>query len=142
MRKAAALLVTTVLVAGVGLVAASPAGAGEKKQSKFCKALSNFDTTGVGSPTSESGAKKTAKQLKKIRRAASGKTKAALGEIIDAYEEIADGEGPVEVFANRDFALAAGRFGLAAVKCFGENLPDITLPDIDDLPDITLPDLN
>jgi hypothetical protein len=140
MRKAAALLVTTVL-AGVGLVAASPAGAGDKKQSRFCKALSNFDTTGIGSPTTESGAEKITKQLKKIRRAAGGKTKAALGEIIDAYEEVADGESPVEVFANRDFALAAGRFGLAAVKCVGEGLPDITLPDVD-LPDITLPDLN
>lgn len=140
MRKAATLLVTTVLVAGLGLVAASPAGAGDKKTSRYCKALSNFDTGEIGNPTTEEGASKTVKQLKKLRRAARGKTKAALGEVIDAYDEVADGESAREAFANSDFIKAAATFGLSAVKCVGQNLPDITLPDID-LPNITLPNL-
>ena len=141
MRKAAALLVTTVLIAGVGLVAASPTGAGDRKQNRFCKALSNFDTGEIGNPTTEEGASTTVKQLKKVRRAASGKTKAALGEIVDAYEEVADGESAREAFANSDFVKAAATFGISAVKCIGTKLPDITLPDIT-VPDITVPDLD
>jgi hypothetical protein len=140
MRKAAALFVATGLVLGLGL-AAAPAGAGEKKQTRYCKALSNFDTSEIGDPTTEKGAEKTVKQLKKLRRAARGKTRAALGDIIDAYNEVADGESPREAFANSEFISAAGTFGISAIKCVGTSLPDITLPDIT-LPDIDLPDLS
>jgi hypothetical protein len=140
MRKAAALFVATGLVVGLGL-AAAPAGAGEKKQTRYCKALSNFDTSEIGDPTTEEGAEKTLKQLKKLRRAAKGKTRAALGDIIDAYNEVADGESLREAFANSEFISAAGTFGISAIKCVGTSLPDITLPDIT-LPDIDLPDLS
>jgi hypothetical protein len=135
MRKAAALFVATGLVVGLGL-AAAPAGAGEKKQTRYCKALSDFDTSEIGDPTTEEGAEKTLKQLKKLRRAAKGKTRAALGDIIDAYNEVADGESPREAFANSEFISAAGTFGISAIKCVGTSLPDITLPDID-LPDLS-----
>ena len=95
MRRALSLVVATVMVAGFALVAAAPAGAsreaGEKK-SRFCKALAKFDTGELGNPTTESGAAKTAKELKKVRRAARGDTKDALDEIIDAYEQVADGD--------------------------------------------------
>ena len=53
-------------------VAAVPAGAsvdaGGKKQSKYCKALGDFNTGKIGNPTSENGAAKTARQLKKLQR--------------------------------------------------------------------------
>ncbi len=143
MRKAAALLVTTAMVAGLGLVAAAPAGAGDKKQSKYCKALSKskLDSGSIGDSTSEKGAAKMVKQLEKLEKAASGKTKAAIGEMIDAYEEVADGEDPKDAFANSDFIEAAATFGISTIKCIGTELPDITLPDIT-LPDITLPDFD
>jgi hypothetical protein len=145
MRRALSLVVATVTVAGFALGAAAPAGAsrdaGEKK-SRFCRALGRFDTGELGNPTSEAGAEKTVKQMKKLRRAARGDTKDAIDEIIDAYEQVADGKSARKAFANTDFVSAAGTFAVATVKCIGANLPDITLPDDLDLPDITLPDLS
>ena len=143
MRRALSLVVATVMVSGLALVVAAPAGAsrdaGDKK-SRFCKALGRFDTGELGNPTSESGAAKTAKELRKLRRAARGDTKDAINEIIDAYEQVADGESARKAFANSDFISAAGTFAVASAKCI--DIPDITLPDDLDLPDITLPDLN
>ncbi len=145
MRRTLSLVVATVMVAGIALVAAAPAGAsreaGEKK-SRFCNALSKFDTGELGNPTTESGAAKTAKELKKVRRAARGDTKDALDEIIDAYEQVADGASARKAFANGDFISAAGTFAVESAKCIDINLPDITLPDDLDLPDLTLPDLS
>src|SRR5262245_37433484 len=143
MREALSLVVAAVMVAGLALVAAAPAGASRDeggKKSRFCRALGNFDTGELGNPTSEKGAAKTVKELKKLRRAARGDTKDAINEIIDAYEQVADGESARKAFANGDFISAAGTFALASAKCI--DLPDITLPDDLDLPDITLPDLS
>jgi hypothetical protein len=145
MRRTLSLVIATVIVSGLALAAAAPAGASRdagEKTSRFCKALSKFDTGELGNPTSEAGAEKTAKELKKVRRAARGDTKDAINEIIDAYEQVADGESAREAFANRDFISAAGTFAVASAKCININLPDITLPDDLDLPDLTLPDLS
>jgi hypothetical protein len=141
MRKAAALLVTTTMVAGLALVAAGPAGASvSAKTSKFCKAVKKTNYGDLGNPTSEKDAAKTEKQLTRLAKSASGKTKEAVETLRDAYGEIADGESAKDVFADGDVIVALGTFGLAVGKCALSDLPDITLPDID-LPDITLPEL-
>lgn len=131
MRKLVSLIAVAGLAGGLALAVVGPAGASVgAKTSKFCKQLNKFDTSGLGNPTSEKNAKKYARQLKKLERSAKGKTKEALGELGDAYESLADGDSPQEVFANTDFAKAAATFGLAAIKCGLASIPDITLPDL------------
>lgn len=138
MRKTAALLVTTVLVAGLGLVAAPPAGAGSSgdgKSSKFCKAVKKIDYSKIGNPLSPKNAKKVEKQLNRLAKSASGNTQDAVETLRDAYGELADGERARDVLADGDVISALGTFGLAVGKCALSNLPDITLPDIS-LPDL------
>ena len=60
-------------------------------------------------------------------------------EIVDAYEHVADGDSPREVFTDGGLIRALGTFALAAGKCLASDLPD--LPDIS-LPDISLPDIS
>lgn len=142
MRKLVSIVAVVGLAGGIALTVAAPAGASAPaKTSKFCKQVKKFDTSGLGNPTSEKNAQKYANQLKKLEKSAKGSTKDAINELIDAYEQLADGDSPQDVFANSDFIKAAGTFGLAIVKCGLSDLPDITLPDDIDLPNITLPDL-
>ena len=142
MRKAAALLVSTVLVAGVGLAAVSSAGASvPAKTSKFCKAVKKTDYEDIGNPLSKKNAAKVEKQLNRLADSASGKTQDAIETLSQAYGDIADGDKPSDVFSDGDVISALGTFGIAVGKCALANLPDITLPDID-LPNITLPDIN
>ena len=141
MRKVATWLVVAGLTVGTGLVAIAPAGASVgTKTSPFCRQLKRVDTSDLGNPTSKKGARKALVELRKLERVAKGKTKDALGEIVGAYEQLADGARARDVFTDGDVISALGTFALAAGKCFAGDLPDITLPDID-LPDITLPDL-
>jgi hypothetical protein len=142
MRKLAALLVVAGLAGGATFAVVAPAGASVgTKTSKFCKAVKNFDSTGLGNPTSEEDSEAYVKQLKKLGKAAKGKTKKAIGDLVDAYEELADGEDYQDVI-DGNFAAAAATLGLAIVKCGIASIPDITLPDDLDLPDITLPDID
>jgi len=139
MRRIVSLLVVACLTLGAVLFVAVPAGASVgAKTSPLCKALKSFDTGDVGNPTTPKGARKSLKGLKKLEAAAKGKTKAALSEIVDAYEQLADGKSARSVFTDGDVIKALGTFAVAAAKCFASDLPDITLPDID-LPDLTLP---
>jgi hypothetical protein len=138
MRRIASLLVATALAAGFVLVVAAPSGASvPAKTSKFCKELKKADTGDIGNPTSKKGARTALRELRKLERAATGKTKSALHTVVGAYEQIADGESASRVFVRGGVIKALGTFALAAGKCFAS---DITLPDIS-LPDITLPDL-
>jgi hypothetical protein len=135
-RRIASLLVATALTAGLVLVAATPSGASvPSKTSKFCKELKNFDTSEIGNPTTKRGARTALRELRKLERAATGKTEDAMQTIIDAYERIADGEGVGRVFTRSGVIKALGTFAVAAGKCFANDIPDITLPDV------TLPDL-
>lgn len=130
MRKVVSSLVAAALAAGLLLVVAAPAGASvPAKTSTFCKAVKNFDVTSLGNPTTEKGAAKGLKQLKKLQVAAKGNVKKALTQIIDAYKKVGDG-GSAKAFANGAFVKAAATFALAASKCIIGNLPDITLPRI------------
>jgi hypothetical protein len=140
MRRIAASLVVASLTIGSGLVTVAPAGASGTKTSRFCRQLKRIDTGDIGNPTSKKGARKALVELRRLERVAKGKTKNALGELVGAYEELADGARARDVFTDGDVISALGTFALAAGKCFAGDLPDITLPDID-LPDITLPDL-
>jgi hypothetical protein len=130
MRKLAVVTVATMVMLGTIGAAVGTAGASVPSASRFCNAVKNIDTDEIGNPTSESGAATTAKQLKKVRRAAKGNTKKALTTLIDAYEDVADGESAREAFGNTEFAKALGTFGLAAGKCILSDLPDITIPSI------------
>ncbi len=142
MRKAAALLVSTVLVSGVALAAVSPAGASTPaKTSKFCKAVKKTDYENLGNPLSKKSSAKVEKQLNRLEDSAKGKRKKAIETLSDAYGKIADGDKLSEVYSDGDVISALGTFGLAVAKCAFADLPDITLPDNVDLPDITLPDL-
>jgi hypothetical protein len=131
MRKLVSLIAVAALAGGLALVVAAPAGASAAaKTSRFCKQLNKFDTSGLGNPTSEQSAQKYVKQLKKLEKSAKGSTKDAIGELVDAYERLADGDSAQDVFGNSDFANAAATFGLAIVKCGLSSIPDITLPDL------------
>jgi hypothetical protein len=130
MRKLAVLTVATfVMLGGIG-AAVGTAGASVPTASKFCKALKNIDTDEIGNPTSESGAATTAKQLKRVQKAAKGNLKKQIGVLVAAYEDVADGESAREAFGNTEFAKALGTFGLAAGKCVLSDLPDITIPSL------------
>jgi len=137
MRKVVSSLAAAALAAGLLLAVAAPAGASvPAKTSAFCKAVKNFDVTSLGNPTTEKGAAKGLKQLKKLQVAAKGNVKKALTQIIAAYNKVADG-GSVKAFANGTFVKAAATLAVAITKCVvGGNLPNITLPK---LPDIHLP---
>jgi hypothetical protein len=89
--------------------------------------------TSLGNPTTEKGAAKSLKQLKKLQAAAKGDLKKAMKKVVGAYQKVADGESAKDAFANTAFVRAAATFGLAAGKCV---LTNITLPT---LPDIKLP---
>jgi hypothetical protein len=142
MRKITSFLVVAGLTISAGFVALVPASAAAgTKRSAFCRQLKRVDASELGNPTSKKGARKALVELRKLERVAKGKTKGALGEIVGAYEELADGARARDVFTDGDVISALGTFAVAAGKCFAGDLPDITLPDID-LPDITLPDLN
>jgi hypothetical protein len=133
MRKVVSSLAAAALAAGLLMVVAAPAGASvPAKTTPFCKALKSFDVTSLGNPTTEKGAAKGLKQLKKLQAAAKGDVKNALTKIVNAYQKVADG-GSVKALANSTFVKAAGTFALAATKCV---LPKINLPS---LPDIHLP---
>jgi hypothetical protein len=140
MRRIVSLLVVAGLTAGAVLAAAAPSGASVgAKTSRFCKELKSVDTGNIGNPTTKKGARKTLKSLRTLERAAKGKTKQAMHQIVDAYEHVADGDSPREVFTDGDLIRALGTFALAAGKCLASDLPD--LPDIS-LPDISLPDIS
>jgi hypothetical protein len=131
MRKILSLLVVGGLSAGLVLVAAAPSGASVgAKTTPFCKAVKNFDASKLGNPTSESGARKSLKQLKKLQKAAEGNTKKAMKTIVAAYQKVADGESATKAFANTKVLKALTTFGVAATKCAVSSLPDITLPDV------------
>lgn len=140
MRVVARSLLVLGLLGALAAASVVPAGAsleqaGERKASRFCRAVERFDIDQVGDPTTSDGAARTAKELRKLERAARGKTRAALREIIAAYDEVADGGDAADAFATADFASAAARLAFEVGKCYFSKLPDI------DLPDITLPDL-
>jgi hypothetical protein len=129
MRRIAPLFMTAALVLGAVAVAV-PAGAStQAKQSRFCKALDNFDLPELSDTTTEEDAAATAKELRKLARRATGNTKKAAKTLAAGFEEIADGASPTEVI-NKEYALAAAQFAGAALKCITTNisLPDITLP--------------
>jgi len=131
MRKFASLLVVAGLAAGLILVVAAPSGASvPAKTSKFCKAVKNFDTADIGNPTSEKGAAKSLKGLKKLQNAATGNVKKAMNTIVDAYEQVADGDSAGDAFAKKKVIKAFATFAIATGKCFVNDLPNITLPDI------------
>jgi hypothetical protein len=132
MRKVVSSLAAAALAAGLMLAVAAPAGASvPAKTSPFCKALKNFDAGSLGNPTTEKGASKSLKQLKKLQAAAKGDVKKALAKVVAAYQKVADGESARDAFANSAFGKALVTFGLAAGKCVVSDLPNITLPDID-----------
>jgi len=140
MRIAARSLLVLGLLGVPALGSAAPVGAsvehlGDRKASRFCRAVERFDIDEVGDPTTAKGAAQTAKELRKLARAARGKTRAALREIITAYDEVVDGGDAGDAFATADFASAAARLAFEVGKCYFSKLPDI------DLPDVTLPDL-
>lgn len=129
MRRIVPLLLAVGLVVGTGF-AAAPAGATvAAKQSKFCKALGNFDLPQIGNTTSKQEAAAVVKQLRKIARKATGKTKQAALALAEAFQKIADGGSPKDVI-DSGYAGAAATLGLAALKCLTTNisLPDIKLP--------------
>jgi hypothetical protein len=135
-RRIASLVVVAALTAGLVVVASVPSGASvPAKTSKFCKQLKNFDTGDIGNPTTKKGARTALRELRKLERAATGKTEDAMQTIIDAYERIADGQSVSKVFTRGGVIKALGTFAVAAGKCFADDIPDITLPDV------TLPDL-
>lgn len=127
MRKLA-VVVAAVLALGTFGAAVGTAGASVPSATKFCNAVKNVDGNELGNPTSEAGAATTVKQLKKVRKAAKGKTKKALNTIVDAYEEVVDGASAQEAFANVRFLKASGTFALAVTKCALAELPDVTIP--------------
>lgn len=136
MRKVVSPLAAAALAAGLMLAVAAPAGASvPAKTSPFCKAVKNFDANSLGNPTSEKGASKSLKQLKKLQAAAKGDLKKAMSKVVGAYQKVADGASAKDAFANSAFIKAAGTFALAAGKCFLNDLPN-SLPS---LPDIHLP---
>ncbi len=131
MRKIAAVFVTAALVVGVGGVAA-PAGASvSTKTSAFCKELKNLDVSvPSGNNLTEKGAAEAAKAFRKLSRKATGKVRQATKTMAKAFQEVADGGKPTDLFTG-DYIRAAGTFALASVKCVtsGITLPDnITLP--------------
>lgn len=133
MRKVVSSLAAAALAAGLLMVVAAPAGASvPAKTTPFCKALKNFDASSLGNPTSERGASKNLKQLKKLQAAAKGDLRKSMTRIVNTYQKFADGES-ARVLANGTFVKALGAFALAASRCV---LPNINLPS---LPDIDLP---
>jgi hypothetical protein len=134
MRRIGSLLVVAVLFVSGSVVTASASV--DAKKSRFCRELENVELSEIGDPTSTKGARTALRHLRRIKRAAKGKTKEATQVIIDAYARIADGDSFRDVFS-ADVVKAVGTFTLSAAKC---ELSDIDLPDIT-LPDITLPDL-
>lgn len=130
MRKIVSLLAVAGLATGLTLATVTPSGASvSAKTSRFCKLVQSLPDA-IGDPTSKKDARKTAAVLRRLERAAKGKTKAAVSEIADAYGEFADGSSAGKAFGNEDFVKAAARFALAAAKCLLDDLPDITLPDL------------
>jgi hypothetical protein len=124
-----------VLVASIGvalmLVSTTSVGASvATKSSKFCKAVASFDAQALGSPTmSSSEASSAIRQLERMKRVASGQAKQALGPVITAYEQVADGKRAEKVFARAKVAKATSQLSLAVGLCTPIELPDdITLP--------------
>jgi hypothetical protein len=137
MRKVVSSLAAAALAAGLLIAVAAPADASTPaKTTTFCKAVKNLDVSTLGNPTSEKGASKSLKQLKKLQAAAKGNLKKALAKVVGAYQKVADGASAKDAFANSAFVKAIATFGLAAGKCVISDLPNITLPK---LPDIHLP---
>jgi hypothetical protein len=129
MRKIAAVLVTAGLVLGA-VALASPAGASAPaKTSRQCKAFKNFDLPDLNGTTTKQKSAATAKQLRKIARASSGKTKSAANTLATSFENYAD-SGDTGDLADAANVKAIGTLSLAALKCITTNitLPDITLP--------------
>ncbi len=136
MRKLASLFVTVGVVGGLTLVAA-PVGAGVAgrvvaKTSKFCKAIRTFNIPQVSDdPDAREQAGATAKQLRKISKKATGKTRKAARTLAEAFDGLADGDSAADVL-DSDYVRAAATFASATLKCLvgDAKLPDISLPDI------------
>jgi hypothetical protein len=141
MRKLLPLLVAGCVSVGalVGLagIATGAVDAKTPKQSKFCRASQGFDTKTLGDPTSKSGASATLRELKKLRRVATGQAKTALGSVITAYEDVAGGSSARKVFAKVKVVESLSQLSLAVSLCATVNIPGVTLPTT--LPSTTAP---
>jgi len=129
MRRLAAVLMTAGLVLGA-VALASPAGASAPaKTSRQCKAFKKFDLPDLNGTTSKQKAAATARQLRKLARASSKRTKSAAKTLAKSFENYADSGDAVDL-ANTEDIKALGRISVAALKCITTNitLPDITLP--------------
>jgi hypothetical protein len=127
MRRIAALFLVAALAAAAVAV---PAGASvASKQSRFCKALDDFDLPELSNTTTEKEAAATAAELRKLARKAKGDTKKAIKTLAAGFEDVADGESPRDVITP-EIGRAAASFAVAALKCITTNisLPDISLP--------------
>lgn len=123
MRKLASLIAVAALAAGLVLAAAGPSAASVgTKTTRFCRAVKSFDTDDIGNPTSESGAAKSLKGLRRLERVATKNLKRSMGTIVDAYEQVADGKSARKAFADRDFVKAFGTFVLATGKCLVDDI--------------------
>lgn len=128
MRKLVTVTVTAVLVLGTLGITMGAAGASVPGTSKFCKAVKSFNADDLGNPASRDDAEQTIASLEKIQKAAKGKTKKAVGVVIESYQDYAGGDSAREAFGNGAFIKASGTMFVAISKCFLNELPDITIP--------------
>ncbi len=90
MRKIAAVLMTVGLVLGAVALAAPAGASAPAKTSKQCKAFKKFDLPALNGSTTKKKSAATAKQLRKIARASSGKTKSAANTLAKSFASYAE----------------------------------------------------